>query len=309
VAALDDVLRRASESLPVEEVLPRLAQALGRDRERAEVQLWLADGSRWAEVWPPEATDGDAAVHVDVVHGGVAIGELGVDLASSAITPFDRRLLDELASAAGVAMSTLRLTVELQRRQGQLMEINRHIAASSERMRAAREVQQRRMQAEVTNVVLPYTVAAAEACRSEDGLRGRDQAQLALDRLRRLSRGIFPPRLAEDGVPAALHGWLDMAGRAPAVKAEEPLDDLDPELAAAVYFIAVTLIEALDAASLIMQRAEAVELVVQGDGVAQPDLVTLAQDRAEAFGGQLELIPPATVTCSVPLGDPEAGSP
>lgn len=305
VAALDDVLRRMSDSLPVEEVLPRLAQALGRDRQRAEVQLWLEDGSRWVDVWPPEATDGSSAVHVDVVHAGTAIGELGVGVGETAMSPFDRRLLDELAGAAGIAMSTLRLTVELQRREAQLMEINRHIAASSERMRAAREVQQRRMRAEVAEVVLPHIDAAAEACRTHEGARGREQAQLALDRLRRISRGIYPPRLAEDGVAASVHGWLHMAGRATAVDAAEPLDDLDPDLAAGVYFIAVTLIEAVDATEVIMRRADVVELVVRGDGVREPDLVTLAQDRAEAFGGQLQLTRPATVTCRVPVAHRE----
>jgi hypothetical protein len=304
VAALDDLLRRMSESLPVEQVLPRLAQALGRDRQRAEVQLWLEDGSRWVDVWPPEAADGDAAVHVDVVHAGTAIGELGVGVGDVALSPFDRRLLDELAGAAGVAMSTLRLTVELQRREAQLIEINRHIAASSQRMRAAREVQQHRMQAEVSEVVLPHVEAAAEACRQQDGLRGRREAQLALDRLRRISRGIYPPRLVEDGVAASVSGWLEMAGRGTVLTAVDPLADLEPDLAAGVYFIAVTLIEALDATEMmIIRRAGAVELVVHGDGRPEPDLVTLAQDRAEAFGGQLQVGEPATLTCRMPIAD------
>ncbi len=305
VAALEDVLRRMSESLPVEEVLPRHAQALGRDRQRAEVELWLEDGSRWVDVWPPEATDANAAVHVDVVHAGTPIGELGIGVGDSVLSPFDRRLLDELAGAAGVAMSTLRLTVELQRRQAQLIEINRHIAASSERMRAAREVQQRRMRAEVAGVVLPHVDAAAEACRADDGPGGRERAQIALDRLRRISRGIYPPRLAEDGVAASVHGWLEMTGRATGVTAVEPLDDLDPDLGAGVYFIVVTLIEALDATEVIMRRTGAVEVVVRGDGVPDADLVTLAQDRAEAFGGQVQLASPACVTCRVPLADRE----
>jgi hypothetical protein len=302
VAALDDVLRRMSDSLPIEDVLPRLARALGRDRQRAEVQLWLADGSRRVDVWPPEAAGADAAVHVDVVHAGTAIGELGVGVDGAAMSPFDRRLLDELAGAAGVAMSTLRLTFELQRREAQLMEINRHIAASSDRMRAAREVQQRRMRAEVTGVVLPHIDAAAEACRTGDGGAGREQAQIALDRLRRISRGIYPPRLVEDGAVASLHGWLDMAGRTASVKTEQPLGELDPDVAAGVYFIAVTLIEALDATEVVLRRAAEVELVVHGDGMVDPDLVTLAQDRAEAFGGQLQLVPPASVICRVPVG-------
>jgi signal transduction histidine kinase len=184
------------------------------------------------------------------------------------------------------------------------MEINRNLAASSERMRAAREVQQRRMRAEVAEVVLPSVEAAAEACRAEDGRRGREQAQVALDRLRRISRGIYPPRLAEDGVAASVHGWLEMMRRRTALTAVEALDDLDPDLAAGVYFIAVTLIEALDATEVSMRRADAVELVVRGQGAADSDLITLAQDRAEAFGGQLELVPPASVTCRVPAGSP-----
>jgi hypothetical protein len=310
ITDLDDVLRRMSDSLPVEQVLPRLAQALGRDRERAEVQLWLADGSRWAEVWPPEAPDDDGAVHVAVVHGGVALGELGVGVGGAAMSPFDRRLLDDLAGAAGVAMSTLRLTVELQRREAQLVEINQHLAASSDRMRAAREVQQRRMRAELAGMVLPHVDAAAAACRAGEGLAGREQAQRALDQLRRISHGLHPPRLTEDGVVASVHGWLERTGRATTVDAADPLDDLDAPVAAGVYFIAVTLVEALDATELLVRRSDGFELLVRGVRVVQPDLVTLAQDRAETFGGRVHLSAPATVTCRVPADVREgAGSP
>jgi hypothetical protein len=154
--------------------------------------------------------------------------------------------------------------------------------------------------------VLPHIDAAAQACRSNDGRGGREQAQLALDRLRRLSRGIYPPRLAEDGVAASVHGWLDTAGRATTVIAAEPLDDLDPDVAAAVYFIAVTLIDALDATEVTIRRAGTVEVVVQGHGEPDPELLTLARDRAEALGGELEITPPAMVSCRVPVADREA---
>ena len=51
-AKMDDLLRSMSEALPVDDVVVRLAEVAGRNRQRAEVRVWLADGTSWGEAWP-----------------------------------------------------------------------------------------------------------------------------------------------------------------------------------------------------------------------------------------------------------------
>jgi hypothetical protein len=196
-------------------------------------------------------------------------------------------------------LSTVRLTVDLRRREVQLTELNTALTASSDRLRAARVEQQQRMRAQVDQRVTPH-LRAAIACLQEGGQpdvsRVRQEAGRALDELRMLARGLHPPRLLEDGLIAALDGWMEQRAR-PVMITGIPADGLAEAELRVAYFCAVTLLDALADAD-----AQQLELTVGDDGrllelcirgrppqssVPDHTTVQLARDRLEAFDGTL----------------------
>ncbi len=297
-ARMDDLLRSMSEALPVDDVVVRLAEVAGRNRQRAEVRVWLADGTSWGEAWPAQAPPLEAAYRVDVRHRGDRVGEIEIATGAAPLTPVDRRLLDNLAGPAGVALSTVRLTVDLRRREAQLTDLNRALTASGDRLRGARLQQQRLMRAEVDRRVLPHLDAAAAQLSDTaqpDPSTARQEASRALDELRTLARGLHPPRLLEDGMVASLDGWMERRQRLVKI-AGTPVQSLSESLLRVVYFCVVIILDTL------AQADEPLELCIADDGdilelriVGRPPhsatsdqtAVQIARDRLEAFDGTL----------------------
>ncbi|GAA3617299.1 sensor histidine kinase [Microlunatus ginsengisoli] len=297
-ASMDALLRSMADALPVDEVVVRLAEAAGRNRQRAEVRVWLADGSSWGQAWPSGQTADTVAYRVDVRHGEDRVGEIEIAAGAEPLTPFDRRLLDELAAPAGVALSTVRLTVDLRRREAELMQLGEALAASTTRLREARAEQRHRLRAEVEHRVSPHLVAATDELAADrpDPAIVRQEASRALDELRVLARGIHPPRLSEDGLVASLDGWMERHDRLLRITgaAGEAVPD---QVLRAAYFCVVTLLD-----TLVDAGAEELQLGLSDDDAvlqlqvggriaapAQPDpsAVRLVRDRLEAFDGSL----------------------
>jgi hypothetical protein len=107
-----ELLARMSDTLPVDEVVPRLAEAAGRTAhsDRAEVRVWLPGGEEWSQVSPSPIRPRTDSLTIGVRHAGDALGEIEVAMNRAEQSPFDRRLLEELAGPAGLALSTVRLT-------------------------------------------------------------------------------------------------------------------------------------------------------------------------------------------------------
>jgi hypothetical protein len=297
-ASMDALLRSMADALPVDEVVVRLAEAAGRNRQRAEVRVWLADGSSWGQAWPSGQVADPVSYRVDVRHGADRVGEIEIAAGAEPLTPFDRRLLDELAAPAGVALSTVRLTVDLRRREAELIELGETLVASTARLREARAEQRHRLRIEVEQRVSPHLASAIDGLAGDraDPVIVRHEASRALDELRALARGIHPPRLPEDGLIASLDGWMERHDRRVRINGEvgEPLPE---QVLRAAYFCVVTLLGALADAG-----AEALELgLPDDDDVLQlrvggrlvtsnqpdPSVVQLARDRLEAFDGSL----------------------
>jgi hypothetical protein len=297
---MDALLRSMTETLPVDEVVVRLAEAAGRNRQRAEVRVWLADGSSWGRAWSaaPDADSGTATYRVDVRRGEDRVGEIAVAAGTRPLTSFDRRLLDDLAGPAGVALSTVRLSVDLRRREEELIALGELLEQSTERLRLAGAEQRRWLRAEVDRQVVPHLDAATNEITSDrpDPATVRHEASVALDELRTLARGLHPPRLAEDGLVSSLGGWMERYDRNVSITGviERPLPD---ELLRAAYFCVVTLLGTLDASgadglTLALDDDEArLELRIggrmAGPGTPDPGLVQLVRDRLEAFDGAL----------------------
>ena len=233
------LLHRMSTALPVEDVLPALAEITGRTLQvdRSEVRVRLDGGRSLSQVWPEKADPHGEPMVVPVRHDGGTVGEIEVDVPGVASSR-EAELLRQLVSPAGLAMSTVRLTVELQRRAAALGHVALAIAESNHRIGRARQIESAAVGAEIRDRVDPHLDSAIElierastrdggATTDSDGMaavaaveRAREEIGQGLDELRNLARRIYPPRLQDGGLTAALEGWqlgtdtgLDVPGR------------------------------------------------------------------------------------------------
>ena len=254
------LLRRMSTTLPVDEVAPALAETAGRTMHsnRAEVRLLMSDGDSWSQVWPQRAVADGAQVTVGVRHGGSDVGELEVDLVDPDESERDRGLLADLARPAGLALSTVRLTVELRRRAVDLEAVTAALVRSNLRILDARRTELARLAVEMDQRVLPHLDRAESALDAEllerpdfaarlDAARGDVAA--ALDALRVLARGIYPPRLADAGLDVSLEGWQQRSGIVfdLTMRGDQGALHGVPAVESSLYFVVVTALGALSA--------------------------------------------------------------
>lgn len=337
---MQGLLRRMSTTLPVDEVVPRVAEVASRTtgRPSAEVRLWLGDGERWSQAWPTPAVSGPAGSRhaVGVRYAGADVGEIAVELAGEQLSPVEQRLLDELAGPAGLALSTVRLTVQLRQRKADLERLTAALEASRDRLLTARVDEQRRFRSEVSGSVTTHvstalaaledaaaTPAAATAPSTGPRAAAADidpalvqqagtEAGLALDALRVIARGVYPPRLADQGYASSVDGWLLRAERHARIGLSGDLPGLhaDPALESCLYFCTVTVLAALDAGgatdlSVQLDVGPRVELRVAGSGdrPLDEDVSLVVGDRVAAFDGTVVPVPAAAgvgILASVP---------
>jgi signal transduction histidine kinase len=153
----------------------------------------------------------DATSAIPVRHHDELLGVIAVEVpATDPLTPEQERLLAELAAQAGLVLRNVGLTAELRAR---LLELQR----SRERLVAAQDEQRRRIERNLHDGAQQQLIALTVKARLAEQVAERDpsrsvtllrdihrDAQSALEDLRDLARGIYPPLLADQGLPAAL---------------------------------------------------------------------------------------------------------
>jgi signal transduction histidine kinase len=291
-------LTRMATTLEVDEVLPRLAETAARSvgSRRGEVRVWLADGNTWRQTWPNDAVQGASDVTVPVQHGGDPVGQMVVSVDASDLSPADRRLLDQLAGPAGLALSTVRLTHALRQQAEEIEATSAQIRASRQRIVEARRTQQDGMRHQLATTVQPHLDAACDELApplpvSEAGVRAAaDEVRHALDELRSLTRGLFPAGLADAGLLSALRSWAEQRGRPLAVSngGEPDLSTLSPDLAATLYFCAVTVLTGAEGDPTVTVKGDGagVTMEVSAERFDTTSVAAVA-DRVEAFDGKL----------------------
>ena len=142
----------------------------------------------------------------------------------------------------------------------------------------------------------------------------------ALDRLRVLSRGIYPPTLSESGLAESLAAWPVNTGVPTAIQvdgADQLLRDR-PELEACVYFCVVTVLGALadrgaDRLSATV-RIESGAVSFRVSASCQPDIsaaqMLAIRDRVEAFDGSLLEVSTGSpaIAATIPLALTDTGA-
>jgi signal transduction histidine kinase len=255
---LSQFSERVAESYAADDVLPRMARVLADGTGAARADVWLRTGDilRQAASWPvhsvaaeparvagnslPEMLEVDRAV--EVRHQGELLGALTVTKRKGeSLTPVEEKLLSDLAGQAGLVLKNVGLTAELLQRLEDLR-------ASRQRLVAAQDEERRRLErnlhdgAQQNLVALKVKLGLAEMFAEKNPARAKATlAELkadtdeALETLRDLARGIYPPLLADKGLAVALEAQARKA-TVPVSVETEGFDRYPKEVEAAVYF-------------------------------------------------------------------------
>ncbi|HJP66107.1 MAG TPA: GAF domain-containing sensor histidine kinase, partial [Actinomycetota bacterium] len=306
-----------------EDLLPRMARILAEGTGAREATVWLnLSGDLKPEAtWPveampsfvPSADDGPAApaggASYPVIHHGELLGALTLTKAAGdRLTPAEEKLASDLASQAGLVLRNVRLTEELLARLDELR-------ASRQRLVAAQDEERRRLERNIHDWAQQQLVALAVKLHLSRQLGQRDPAKAAelleqvegeitaaLEDLRDLARGIYPPLLADQGLVAA----LDAQARKSAIPVSVEADGISrypQDVEAAVYFCAL---EALQNVAKYAGASRATVSLSASDGQlafavtddgAGFDIATTSYgtglhgmaDRLSALGGEIEV--------------------
>jgi signal transduction histidine kinase len=224
---LSDFAERVGGTYALEDVLARTAAILAQGTGASRVDVWLRVGPelRPAASWP-EGVDGREPVPIGALgglpplggatrtvavrHDEELLGALAVEKPrNESLTPTEDKLVEDLASQAGLVLRNVGLTAQLQATIDQLRASRRRLvgAQDEERRRIERNLhdgaQQQLVALTVQLGLLERLADDPERVRQTAGaLKGA--LQRALDDLRDLARGIYPPLLADKGLAAAL---------------------------------------------------------------------------------------------------------
>ncbi|HET6714853.1 MAG TPA: histidine kinase [Actinomycetota bacterium] len=227
-----------------DDVLPRLARVLfeGVGAERSEVRMIVDEGLRTVATWPPDAHEATDDLVVEVRHQGQVLGALAVSMpASDPIDQTREQLVQDLAAQAGLVLRNERLTQQLRARLADLQ-------AAQKRLVTAQDEERRKLERNIHDGAQQQLVALQVRQRLAEQLIDRDPAEakemvaalqvdtgVALEDLRDLARGIYPPLLADKGLAAALEAQARKSPIPVTVEADG-VDRLPQDIEAAVYF-------------------------------------------------------------------------
>ncbi|HUH08251.1 MAG TPA: histidine kinase [Egibacteraceae bacterium] len=227
--ALSRFSKGMAETIATEDKLSRLVQVLAEGTASPSAYVWLVFGDelRRAAAWPEDRSTpepapvpmrggdelpalAEATAVVPVLHDGELLGALSVRKpGSESLLPTEEKLMADLAAQAGLVLRNVRLTAELLDRLEELR-------ASRQRLLAAQDEARRRLErnlhdgAQQELVALKVRLSLAEKMAQQGKPVAPLLAQLAdatgeaIDNLRDLARGIYPPLLAAEGLASAL---------------------------------------------------------------------------------------------------------
>jgi signal transduction histidine kinase len=300
-----------------EDILPRMARLLAEGTGATQAAVWLRVRSelRPGATWPTAIDPGPAIPLADsampsfpdttravaVRRGDELLGALTVSKAPrDPITPAEEGLIAELAAQAGLVLENFRLIEDLR--------------SSRQRLVAAQDEERRRLERNLHDGAQQQLVALAVKVRLAENLIGREEEQRralqaiehdareALDNLRDLARGIYPPLLADQGLQSALEAQARRTSF-PIAFEVDGIGRYPPDVEAALYFFVLEALQNVakyaDAAHVTIRLREwegDIDVAVVDDGSGfDPEATPLGMglqnmsDRLAALGGRLEI--------------------
>jgi signal transduction histidine kinase len=315
---LSEFSERVAETYSTDDVLPRMAQIVGAGTGATEAAIWLRVGSqlRPAASWPDGARAetplrmrgeelpglGPQTSAFPVRHQRELLGAVSVTMpANDPMNPSKEALVRDLASQAGLVLRNVRLIEELR--------------ASRQRIVAAQDQERRRIERDIHDGAQQQLVALAVKLRLLEQLTRKDpdraaamaaelqaEANDAMQNLRDLARGIYPPLLSDKGLVVALESQARKAN-VPVEIDGHGVGRYPQDVESTVYFCVLEALQNVAkyaGASRVSVRLAAddgqLRFDVTDDGVGfDPEAETIGTglqsmaDRVEAIGGTFEI--------------------
>jgi signal transduction histidine kinase len=304
-----ELSRRMANDVSFDEALPRLAEAAatGTGAVAGRAELTLGDRDERVAVWPAGEEARAFGDGIPIVHQGREIGRLRVALAEGQVLdPARARLLDDLASHAGVALRNVQLAAELELRLEQLRQSRQRIVAAgdAERKRVERDLHdgaQQRLVSAGLMLRLARSKASTGAATDVDVILEEVATELdqARRELRDLARGIYPAVLVDGGLAPAVRTIAERSPLPVEVRVTEAR--FAPALEATVYFVVAEALTnvvkhaAASAATVVVEADErTVVVTVSDDGRGSVDVSVGSglrglEDRVAALDGRLQV--------------------
>jgi signal transduction histidine kinase len=314
---LSDFSARAADTYSTEDVLPRMVQILAAGIGATEARVWLRVGTDIRPVawWPEDGilapvamADGDLPDFAErehafpVRHGGELLGAITVVVSpGEPLSSEQERLLRDVAAQTALVLRNVRLIEELRESRRRIVTaqdarakaLERNLHDGAQQQLVALGVKQRLAEALVVS-----DPEKAQRMLSEIQSDTHD----ALENLRDLARGIYPPLLADQGLGAALAGQARKAAL-PVEVVGDSVGRHAQEIEAAVYFCCLEALQnvakyanATRAAIRLSADDGWLRFEVEDDGSGfDPNVTRFGTglqgmgDRLEAVGGSLEV--------------------
>jgi signal transduction histidine kinase len=275
---LSELSDRMTEAYATEDLPSNVARILAEGTGATRAVVWLDVGAelRPAASWPGGTEDllpipvsgnelppAPAEAFFPVRHQGELLGALSVEKPpNEPLTPAEEKLISDLASQAGLVLRNVRLIEELRASRQRLVR-----AQDDERRRLERNIHdgaQQQLVALSVKLTLVRAMARKDAERADSMLEElQAETQDAMENLRDLARGIYPPLLADQGLVAALEAQARKAAIPVRIEADG-ISRYPQDAEAAVYFC---VLEALQNVAKYAEASRATIRLEANDGM------------------------------------------
>ena len=313
-AVLSRLGQRLEATLAPEAVLPTIVETVKESLKLPYTAITLQQDDAFVVVAASGTPVGEELC-LPLVYQNKPVGQLllGPRAPGESFSSADRRLLDDLAREAGVAVHAVRLTTNLQRMTADLQRSREHLVNT-------REEERRRMRRDLhdglgpTLASLSQLIDAARILVKHDPdaavtLLGdvKDQIKMTITDIRRLVYSLRPPVLDELGLVSAIGEHVGRYNQPNGLQVSINAPDHLPLLPAAVEVAAYHIV--LEALTNVARHAQArscsihvslegalcLEITDDGDGLPADFHagvgLTSMRERATELGGELEIEP------------------
>jgi signal transduction histidine kinase len=313
---LSEFADRLADVYSTDDVLPRMARLVAESVGATEARIWLRvsgeliTAAAWPAAAPPTepqrirgeelpALPGHA---VPVVHQTELLGAITLSMpASDPMSPAKDKLVRDVAGQAGLVLRNVRLIEELRASRQRLVT-----AQDEERRRLERNIHdgsQQQLVALQVKLGLAEQMADRDIATTKELLAQlRSETGVALDDLRDLARGIYPPLLADQGLAAALAAQTRKSPL-PVTIRPDGVGRYPQEIEATIYFCVLEAMQNISKYSkattvdiAVWERDDRLGFEVRDDGVGfDPASATRGTglqgmaDRLDAVGGELQI--------------------